>query len=62
MTTNVVIVRGKAVMIPLSPGTPGERVRVRGQRTSVDTVFTLIENKFFKNQNVRKMKPYFPSP
>ena len=41
---------GKTVTISLSPGTPGERVRVRGQRTSVDAVFAFFEDIFSKNQ------------
>ena len=51
---------GRLSTISLSSGTPGERVRVRGQRTCIDTMFTFFENNSSKNQNVRKMKPYLP--
>ena len=42
------------------PRYSGGEGRVRGQRTSVDTVFTFFVNSFSKNQNVRIMKPYLP--
>ena len=42
------------------PRYSGGEGRVRGQRTSVVTVFTFFENNSSINPNVRIMKPYLP--
>ena len=42
------------------PRYSGGEGRVRGKRTSLDTVFTFLGNNFSKSQNGRKMQPYLP--